>query len=568
MKTLKIIFLPAFLAFCSGAFSQWNPNPAENNLVCAVDELKYNLQMVSDGNNGALLFWSDRRGAPDLGNIYGQHLGADGNIIWEEDARPFCLADRIQSQPHCISDGQGGAFIVWRDARSSLTSTNIWEYYAQHVNSNGVASWQANGIPISGTQVSTGVSGSLNHSTLICSDGSGGIIVSWTQNSTLNNTHDCFAQRIDINGNLLWNSGIPLPIRVGATYPQSLQVLSDGAGGAYIVHTDSENGFTNGIRAHRVNANGELLWGENGVEIVWDATMGQFHAAVAMNGELFVAWRQDLSPHSIKAQLTNLSGQKLWIEGGIEVVDVGNVLLEPRVAADEFGLYVTFLKEGEIFKQVHAQKLSYQGQLLWGESAIPVILSQANHQFQEIAPDGLGGAAVHFLVNSVTGPGGDPATLVARKVNADGTYYGDIVIINNSVPSSGVGKSDLNVIPLTNDEYLMTWIDGRPLFAPGSRQIYASKFSHTPYKTTNVADNNELENVNIYPNPAQTHFRIENLGVETVDISVFDNSGRLILREDNVQDYLNVDIFDWNAGLYIVKFENDKNTHFKKLVVY
>jgi hypothetical protein len=567
MKILKILALPAILIYCCSAFGQWNPNPLENNTVCDVVEMKFNLKMVSDGNNGALLFWSDRRDLPDLGNIYGQHLGADGNILWEEEARPFCLAVRIQDQPHCISDGQGGAFLVWRDARSSVTSTNIWEYYAQHVNSNGIASWQANGIAVNGNQPSTGVSGSFDHSTLICSDGSGGIIVSWTQNSTLNNTHDCFAQRIDINGNLMWNGGNPLPIRVGATYPQSLQVLSDGAGGAYILHTDTDGGFTNGIRAHRVNSEGVLLWGENGMEPAWGITLGQFHATLATNGELFIAWQQTPSPHAIKAQLVNPSGQNLWSEGGVDVVTTGNLLEQPRVAADEFGLYVTFLRT-DIYKVAHAQKLTYQGQLFWGESAVPTTSSQASHQFHNITPDGLGGAVVYFLVNSVTGPGGDPATLLARNVKSDGSFNGDVVLINNSVPVSGAGKSDINAIPLSNNDYLISWIENRAPNPSAARQVYASKFFFTPYDNTNVSSYNELYIVNIYPNPAKTHFRIDNLGLDVTDISVFDNSGRLIFNEKLAQDYLNVNTLSWNAGIYVIKIESGKDTQFRKLVVY
>src|SRR5690606_19791616 len=97
------------------------------------------------------------------------------------------------------------------------TSGNTWEFYAQHINASGEATWAENGIPISGPQVSAGVVAAFEHSTMICEDDNGGFIFSWTQKSTLNNSNDCFAQRVDINGNLLWNDGNPLPVRIGDT---------------------------------------------------------------------------------------------------------------------------------------------------------------------------------------------------------------------------------------------------------------------------------------------------------------------------------------------------------------
>jgi len=565
MKPLKLLALPIYFGFCFSAIAQWNPDPSENNLVCAVAELKQDLQMVSDGNNGSFLFWSDRRHYPDLGNIYGQHLDAEANILWEEEARPFCLAPRIQRQVNSISDGQGGAYIVWLDARISTTSVDVWQWYAQHVNANGIASWQENGIPISGSPVGSGAGAFLEHSTPLCADGSGGFIIAWAQSSAINNTQDCFAQRVDIGGNLLWNGGNPLPVRVGPSYPQSLQVLSDGAGGAYIVHTDTNNGSSYGIRAHRISADGELLWGEDGLTPLWGAAAQQFHAALAPNNALFVAWQQNPSPHFIKAQLVASDGQILWQEGGVEAVTPGVLLQKPRVEADEYGCYITFLRTDDVYVAVRAQKLNFQGQSLWGEIGVPLTLSQSGQQDHKITPDGFGGAVIHFQVNSVSMPGGNPSMWVARNVKSDGTFNGDIVIVNNSTSSTAKGYK--NVLPLNSNEYLMTWLERRPPHILGSRQVYASKFFFTPYEITNVSGNSVREQVSIYPNPANGQFRIDNLGPDANVISVFDSKGQIIYNETQNRNFTDINTINWKTGLYLVKIEQGDTIQTRRVIV-
>jgi hypothetical protein len=46
-------------------------------------------------------------------------------------------------------DGQGGAIISWRDGRSRK---NL-DIYAQRIDSNGVAQWRTNGVPVRTAQL-------------------------------------------------------------------------------------------------------------------------------------------------------------------------------------------------------------------------------------------------------------------------------------------------------------------------------------------------------------------------------------------------------------------------------
>ena len=85
--------------------------------------------MVSDGMGGAIVVWSDSRNGGR--GIYAQHVLASGAVdpAWPVEGRPLCPPDGEHRDPRSIADGAGGVIVVWsgwlRDAR---------DIYAQHVN--------------------------------------------------------------------------------------------------------------------------------------------------------------------------------------------------------------------------------------------------------------------------------------------------------------------------------------------------------------------------------------------------------------------------------------------------
>ncbi|RLG68571.1 MAG: hypothetical protein DRO11_08905, partial [Methanobacteriota archaeon] len=109
---------------------------------------------------------------------------------WIGDGVPVCSAFEEQHFPAIASDSSGGAIIAWQDYRSGGPSI-----YVQRLDANGEPVWTANGVAIC---TNTGISPQ------VVSDGSGGVIVTWQDNRS--GEYDIYAQRIDKNGNLLWES--------------------------------------------------------------------------------------------------------------------------------------------------------------------------------------------------------------------------------------------------------------------------------------------------------------------------------------------------------------------------
>ncbi|GAI54172.1 unnamed protein product, partial [marine sediment metagenome] len=68
-------------------------------------------KLISDGSGGAVIVWEDNRG-PDT-DIYAQRISSDGQLLWPDMGVPVASASNAQLGPQIISDGMGNFIIVW-----------------------------------------------------------------------------------------------------------------------------------------------------------------------------------------------------------------------------------------------------------------------------------------------------------------------------------------------------------------------------------------------------------------------------------------------------------------------
>ena len=96
-----------------------------------------------NGNDGEMIFaWSDtRQGVRD---IYAQKVDENGNKIWSENGVTVVETAGRQEDPILITDGNGGAFIIWRDYNDDPDPNG--DIYAQHILSDGTLAWQENQV--------------------------------------------------------------------------------------------------------------------------------------------------------------------------------------------------------------------------------------------------------------------------------------------------------------------------------------------------------------------------------------------------------------------------------------
>ncbi|MDY6794718.1 MAG: hypothetical protein SWK76_05490 [Actinomycetota bacterium] len=165
-----IVFLIAVFTFflassLSPADIHW---PADGTPVCTADDGQFDSRITSDGSGVAIITWADERGSDS--DIYAQRLDSFGATQWADSGVEICTAFYDQRYPQIASDESGGAIITWEDERAA--DDDIYDIYAQRVDSSGAAEWAADGEILC-------TASDDQHNPRITSDGANGAIIAW-----------------------------------------------------------------------------------------------------------------------------------------------------------------------------------------------------------------------------------------------------------------------------------------------------------------------------------------------------------------------------------------------------
>ncbi|MHA1377089.1 MAG: hypothetical protein ACTSRG_01790 [Candidatus Helarchaeota archaeon] len=295
--------------------------------ICTEIQTQADVRLISDGLGGAIMVWEDDRASSY--NIYAQKVNSTGYIEWDDNGTAICTASGSQADPRICGDGLGGAYVVWRDGRGSS-----YYIYAQYINSSGVTQW-GNGTLIC-NEVET------QDSPVICSDGIGGAIIAWSDNRRGFLVHsDIYAQRINSSGDTYWtNNGTAICTEDGFT-SDMIEMISDEAGGALLVWMDYRTGSEYDIYAQRIDSNGNGLWTPNGTAIcTYDDN--QYDAIACYNGSggLIIAWqdRRTISGwEDIYVQLVDSNGISQWDANGTVICNDSRAQMLPEICSDGAG---------------------------------------------------------------------------------------------------------------------------------------------------------------------------------------------------------------------------------------
>ena len=191
--------------------------------------------MVSDGAGGAIIVWVDRRNFEDA-NIFAQKIDLNGQTQWQTDGVPICTRSMEQYAPTCATDRSGGAIIAWEDQGASPPGSGQQWIYAQRISATGGLLWTVDGIPIY-----------TNHgfSPNVVTDGVSGAYIVWNATIIVDpffHIPSVFAQHVGGGGQTLWQSGgFQVYGEPYGHYGHESKAVSDGAGGVIIHWKDYRN---------------------------------------------------------------------------------------------------------------------------------------------------------------------------------------------------------------------------------------------------------------------------------------------------------------------------------------
>jgi hypothetical protein len=395
MRSLPLLAIVTFATLCAlyeTAHSAW---PA--NGVAATNAVRdqNNMVLVPDGSGGLICTWADFRtgltnsGGSPVSDVYAQRIAWNGTVLWTTDGVLVCADTLQQALPRLCSDGAGGAIIAWQDFRSADAGGTSLDVYAQRVGANGTPLWTPGGILVyGGTATQAGPK--------VLSDGAGGAFIVWQddRNGGALPT-DLYAQRLDASGTKLWGpSGIAL---CTAASTQSItDLMADGTGGFMAVWQDARS--TNyDVYAQRMSGVGSALWTANGVPVC-TAANNQLEPYLVTDGSggAIITWqdgRISSVNQDVYVQRLNSTGTPLWTADGVVLCDDPGQLFNLRIAADGAGGAVTVWRDERTAFEIFARRVDGSGTPQWADDGIKIGTSASTVQPRICSAAGAGSSS-------------------------------------------------------------------------------------------------------------------------------------------------------------------------------
>ncbi len=318
-------------------------------------------QGVSDGKGGAIIIWEDYRTRKHW-DIYGQRIDSTKNLLWEPNGLPISVADRNQRRLRMIGYDTH-VITVWNDRRGRSS----WDIYSQAVNMNGEILWEKDGIPI--------CTNAADQSTqAILSDGKGGAIFVWEDERNSSEFQDLYIQRVNSAGEILWeHDGIP--VHLSETLQSNPILIAAGETDFYVVWWDVVGHEQWHIMAHKLSHEGVKLWNEPILVSPSEGTQGDHRVVSDQNEGLIVVWQiyENFINDQLYAQRISPEGNKMWKETGVPICTADGIQKNAAVVSDRVGgIIVVWKDERDIYSDLYAQRIDASGTLIWEKDGIPI----------------------------------------------------------------------------------------------------------------------------------------------------------------------------------------------------
>ncbi len=258
------------------------------------------------------------------------------------------------------------------------------DIYAQKFDSLGNHVWTLNGVQLNTT---TG----RETDPVIVTDGSGGAIVVW-QDSSPTTVWDIKTQRIDASGNILWgDTGVFMCKTNGVQ--EFVAVVEDGSGGAICAWQDARSGNWD-IYVQKIDANGNILWTTNGVAIT-NIAGNQWSVEITTDGSggAIITWYDN--NNDIYAQRVASNGSVMWTANGVPLCTEAHNQKHPTITSDSVGGAIVVWEDARAgLSDIYAQRIRANGNIVWANNGIGVCTYTSSQNSPMVVSDGCNGAII------------------------------------------------------------------------------------------------------------------------------------------------------------------------------
>ncbi|MGQ9644561.1 MAG: LamG domain-containing protein, partial [Ignavibacterium sp.] len=421
---------------------QWNPDPYINNPICTVPGAQSFPEITSDNKGGAYIVWEDFR--DNTSKIYAQRIDKNGTIKWSTNGIQLCDVNSGQSSPQIIDDGFGGAIIIWVDDRNG----NL-DLYAQRIDSLGNKLWNGGGLIVFDNSYNQSqpqiVKTSNNVFYIVCIDDRVGI-------------PNLFVQKLDLQGNMIWGQGgKPGNHTTSLRNYKAIVDVSDNLVLVWEFFTFNLDGM---IFAQKLDSNGNFLWEFNQDDLRISSSDSEIKAQhpniiQLQTGNYMIAWQDSRNgDYDIYGQIVLPNGAILLTSEGeyLEGNSGNDIKPELCLSGDQFYMIAwindnapdSFLKVRSFYSEP-INFIQYWSQTI-------TIAQQFNGGFNNLnfSSDKAGGALLSFVSADA-----EYSDIWFAKISS----YGDKrfgVICN-----ADINQTQLSVCSDSSDGIIATWVDLR-----------------------------------------------------------------------------------------------------------
>lgn len=260
-------------------------------------------EVVPDGQNGAYVFWESPVTYEEM--VQAMRFTGDGQPAWQEVlvVVPADIGSSRHSDPAAISDGNGGAIVVW--SRGEEIQTHPGELYLQQINSDATTTFAESGL-----RVSNNLTRQFDPE-LELDEKTGDIFVVWREDFF--EAQHVRAQRLSLTGEKLWGgTGVfvaplndsldPAPLDAGnfaASWTGNMLAVAVGS---------QETDEIPSVFLHRVNVNGEV--NTRRTQISNNVAAGDIDVRNGSRGSVVVTWHWKTANFNdqMSAQRVNQNG--------------------------------------------------------------------------------------------------------------------------------------------------------------------------------------------------------------------------------------------------------------------
>jgi triacylglycerol esterase/lipase EstA (alpha/beta hydrolase family) len=466
--------------------------------------------VTPDGSGGVFIAWhasvtSSRANA----DIYIQRIRSDGSQQWSTPGLVVCSASGGQTHPALVPDGSGGVYIFWKDERRNNTAGGFQiDLYGQHITQSGQLLWETDGRLITLGASPQGFSEWEPAVTALVDD-HGGILIGWWNSQTKKPR----VQRIDLDGNTLWNQEITDSREYDDQDIAPRMCNSDT--GVIVQYKKRVSGADRLWLTKRSYTSGAAEWSYEITGVRYWPLSQQIYPDG--NNGCFVSGVSTASPYRVVGQRISSSGAFLW-NGGQPVI-VSNYVPFQSVAApdNQNGLFAFWMQNSETGSPgLYAQRLSSTGALLWDNPLLisnPYLISCGTGMTLDMIRDGYNGAIISWAQSSsprvyaqrIADMSSD-STLPSIEITSP-TTYSTYSTDNQTISVAGNASDNIGVTRITwvNDRGGSGTASGTTTWSAGGIQLLSGQNVITVL-AYDAAGNQATDTLTVTYNPTQILF--------------------------------------------------------------